>query len=144
VTVWKQSRVSSSLVSAVLCQPYSLYSFLVAAGRHTAAANPTDLLSVLGGALSSQLVGPNGSSEHRKLEGTMVARPTSSTPTETEIHTVLRRHPGRLIHLPRPEEMTHLVNELCMGLVTNAVLLSLQTPCTARRDLSREQKKKQK
>lgn len=48
-----------------------------------------------------------------------------STSNETEVHTVLHRSPGRLIHLPRPQEMTHLVNELCMGLVTSAILLSL-------------------
>lgn len=70
----------------------------------------------------------------------MLAWPTGSTLTKTEVHTVLCRCPGRLTHLPRPEEMTHLVNELCMGLVTSAVLPSLQTPCSARWDLSREQK----
>lgn len=37
--------------------------------------------------------------------------------------------------------MTHLVNECCMGLVSSAVLLSLQIPCSARRELSKEQKK---
>lgn len=51
-----------------ICPPlsdaFSLY-FLVAAGRHTTAANPTDLLNILGRALFSQLIGPK-----RQLQST--------------------------------------------------------------------------
>lgn len=123
VTAWKQSRVSNSLVCVLLCQTSSLYSslqLLVAAGRHTAAANPTAFFNILGEGpvLTAGRHLNTGSSEHRNLEGAMLAWPTSSTSTETEVHTVLLRHPGRPIHLPWPEEMTHLVNEFCTGLVT--------------------------
>lgn len=70
----------------------------------------------------------------------MLSRPADSTSTQTEVHKVFSRHRGRVIHLRRPEEMTPLLSDLCMGLIITAILLSPQTPFPARMGLSREQK----
>lgn len=70
----------------------------------------------------------------------MLSQPAGSTSTQTQVHKVLSRHRCRVIHLCRPEEMTPLLSDLCMGLVTTAILLSPQTPFPARMALSSEQK----
>lgn len=71
----------------------------------------------------------------------MLSWSAGSTSTQTEVHKVLSRHRCRVIHLRRPKEMTPVLSDLCMGLVTTAILLSPQTLFPARMGLSREQKK---
>lgn len=105
---------------------------LTAVGRHTAAVNLTAALSISWRCLA----GPKESSECMNMKAAMLAWPTSSNSTYTEVHTV----PDRSTHLPRPEDMTRLVNGLCMALVSSVILLSLQIPWSPKRDLSREQK----